>query len=143
MSSTPVDEAVIRRLYDGVWNDTDPAVADELVAPDYHIHDRDIADELSGPDLYRALADRTRVTFPDATFTVDDTVVGDGRVAVRWTMTGTHEGDELGVGPTGKRVTLAGIEINRFEDGLLAETWTQTDTLGLLQSVGAIPADET
>ena len=136
------DEERLRTLFEGVWNGADPSVADELVAPEYVIHDRDLAEELRGPDLYRALAEATRELFPDAAFTVDDTVAAGEKVALRWTMTGTHEGSVVGEEPTGRSIKLAAIEIDRFEDGQLVETWTQTDVLGLLEQVGAMPVTE-
>jgi len=129
----------LRRLFDGVWNGEDPSVAESLVHPDYLIHDRALAEERRGPTLYRALADGTREAFPDMAFAVEDTVAQGNRVALRWTMTGTHEGSIMGEEPTGEAVELAAVEINRFEDGLLAETWTQSDMLGLLEQVGALP----
>ena len=75
-------------------------------------------------------------------FTIEDTVTGGEKIALRWTMTGTHHGDMDGIDPTGLQVELSAIEINRFEDGQLIETWTQSDQLGLLQQLGAFPADE-
>lgn len=132
------NEAAIRRLYEGVWNGTDPAVADSLVHEDYLIHDRDLADELRGPELYRALASGTREIFPDASFAIEDLLADGNCVAVRWTMTGTHEGSMAGEEPTGDRVELAGIEINRFTDAALVETWIQSDELGLMEQVGAL-----
>lgn len=50
-ADTPVEAR--RRLYDGVWNGGDPAVADDLVHPEYYIHDRDVAEEVRGPVLYK------------------------------------------------------------------------------------------
>jgi predicted ester cyclase len=135
-------EASIRRLYEGVWNDTEPSVADSLVHEDYLIHDRDLADDLRGPELYRALASGTREIFPDASFAIEDLLQDGNRVAVRWTMTGTHEGSMAGEEPTGNRVELAGIEINRFADGALVETWIQSDQVGLMEQVGALPDDQ-
>lgn len=131
----------LERLYDGVWNGNDPSVVSDLVHPDYAIHDRDLADELGGPELYRELAARTRTIFPDAAFALEDVVAAPPSVAVRWTMRGTHDGPLFGVEPTGREVTLAAVEINRFEDGLLRETWTQSDQLGLMHQVGALPGD--
>jgi predicted ester cyclase len=131
----------ITRLYDGVWNGENPAVADELVAPNYYIHDREIADEMRGPDLYTQLATGTREMFPDMEFTIHDTVAMDDTVAVRWTMTGTHDGPGFGMEPTGETVAFDAIEINRFEEGKLRETWTQSDQLGLMQQLGAIPSE--
>lgn len=136
---TTQNEERLRRLFDGVWNDEDPAVAEEIVAREYVIHDRDLAAELRGPELYRALAEETRAIFPDATFTVEDAVAAGEKVTVRWTMTGTHEGPGLGVEPTGETVELEAIEIDQFEDGKLTQTWTQSDMLGLLEQVGAAP----
>jgi predicted ester cyclase len=51
-------------------------------------------------------------------------------------MTGTHEGSVFGEEPTGKEVELTAIEINRFENGRLVETWTQSDMLGLKEQLG-------
>lgn len=131
-------EASIRRLFDGVWNDADPAVADDLVHPEFVMHDRDVPEGLDGPDAYRWLADATRAIFPDAAFAIEDVLVDGERVAVRWTMTGTHEGEGLGVEPTGREVTLSAIEVDRFEDGMVAETWVESDVLGMLEQVGAV-----
>lgn len=126
----------IRRLFDGVWNDGEPGVADDLVAEDYTIHDRELAAELSGPTLYRALAEGTREVFPDAAFAIEDLLVDGDRVALRWEMTGSHEGSLFGEEPTGRAVTLPAIEIDHFDDsGLLAETWTRSDMLGLRRQV--------
>ena len=131
----------LRRLFDGVWNDEDPAVAGELVAADYVIHDRELAEQLQGPELYRALAEGTREVFRDMSFVIEDTVAAGEKVALRWTMTGTHQGSMMGEEPTGREVELKAVEINRFADGMLAETWTQSDMLGLMEQVGAMPGD--
>ncbi len=135
-------EKRLYELYEGVWNGANPDVADELVDSSYFIHDRDIAEELRGPELYKMLASTTREIFPDMSFTIDDVVAADDRVALRWTMTGSHEGSMFGIEPTGNRVTLTAIEINRFEDGKLAETWTQSDMLGLLEQLDAAPSSK-
>lgn len=132
----------IRRLYQDVWNGENPAVADELVHDDYLIHDRDLADQPRGADLYRKLAAGTREAFPDATFTIEDVFEADGKVAVRWTMTGTHEGDVHGIEPTMQEISMEAIEINRFEEGQLIETWTQADELKLMEQLGGIHRPE-
>ncbi len=138
MTTPEEHETRIHRLYDGVWNGNEPDIADELVHPEYVIHDRELAEELRGPELYRALADSTREIFPDMTFTIEDSFAAGDEVAVRWTMVGTQEGAMVGVEPTGERVTLRAIEIDRFEGGLLAETWTQSDMLSLLEQLDAV-----
>ena len=139
--ASPVENTErLRRLFDGAWNGEDTSIADELVAVDYVIHDREFAQQLRGPELYRALADGTREVFPDMSFVIEDTVAAGDEVALRWTMTGTHQGSMMGEEPTGRTVELKAVEINRFEDGKLAETWTQSDMLGLMEQVGALPS---
>lgn len=132
---TPKD--TLTQLYDDVWNGSNPDTATELVHEEYHIHNRELAAEMQGSALYRALASGTRDIFPDMTVTIEDMVVADGKIALRWMMTGTHEGGPMfNVEPTGQEVELTAIEINRFKDGKLIETWTQSDQLGLVQQLG-------
>lgn len=132
----------LHRLFDGVWNGEDPAVVADLVSEEYVIHDRELAQQLRGPELYRTLASMTRNGFSDMTITIEDSVAAGDRVALRWTMTGTHDGSVFGLEPTGKRIEYSAIEIDRFEDGLLAESWVQADMLGLMEQLGALPPTE-
>jgi hypothetical protein len=76
-------------------------------------------------------------------FTIYDTGAAAETVAVRWTMTGTHDVPRVGMESTGETVEFDAIEINRFKDGKRRETWTQSDQLGLMQQVGAIPSEQT
>lgn len=133
---------VIKRLYEDVWNGNNPNIVEELVHDAYVIHDRDLAEELRGPELYEALASSTCELFTELTFTIEDMIAADDEVALRWTMVGTHDGPLFGVGSTGEQVELTAIEINRFEDGKLIETWTQSDQLGLMEQVGALSATD-
>jgi predicted ester cyclase len=128
-------EEALMHLYEDVWNGNNPETADNLVHEEYVIHDRELAAEMQGPELYKALASGTREIFPDMKFTVADTVAAGEKVALRWRMTGTHQGLMFGVEPTGREVELTAIEINRFADGQLIETWTQSDQLGLMDQL--------
>lgn len=130
----------IRRLFAGVWDGENPDVADELVSSEYLIHDREIAER--GPELYKALASMSREGFPDMSFTIDGMIEEDDTIAVRWTMTGTHEGSFYGEEPTGTQVEYSAIEFDRFEDGKLLETWIQADILGLMQQIDAVPSSD-
>lgn len=139
---TDTNETVLRRLFRDVWNSERPESAKQFVHEEYLIHDRDLAEELRGPQLYQSLASVTREIFPDMEFTIEDTVASDDRVALRWTMRGTHDGPLFGIEPTGTQIKMSAIEINRFEDGKLIETWTQSDQLGLMKQVGALRSNE-
>ena len=62
-------------------------------------------------------------------------------VATRWSGRGTHEGELMGIEPTGKQVTVSGLTISRLEGGKIVEEFQNWDTFGLMQQLGAIKAD--
>jgi predicted ester cyclase len=73
--------------------------------------------------------------FPDLQITVEDMVAEGDKVAVRWRLRATHQGEFMGIPPTGNQVTMTGIDINRLEGGRLVERWGNEDMLGLLQQL--------
>jgi predicted ester cyclase len=75
--------------------------------------------------------------FPDASTSLETLVADDDNVVVVLTITGTHSGPLMGIEPTGKRISVRGIQVGRYEDGMLVERWGSTDQLGLLQQIGA------
>lgn len=75
----------------------------------------------------------------DIHFEHDDVITVGDKVAHRWTFAGTHRGEIMGIEPTGRSVTVKGIEMNRIADGKIAESWAISDALGLLEQLGAEP----
>jgi SnoaL-like polyketide cyclase len=61
------------------------------------------------------------------------------KVVSRNTVTGTHQGEYMGIPPTGKSVTYNEIFIARFAGGRIAETWGVVDVLSQMRQLGAIP----
>jgi predicted ester cyclase len=61
-------------------------------------------------------------------------------VAMTWTATGTHQGELMGIAPTGRSVTITGIGVDRISGGQIVESWGNYDALGMLAQLGAIPA---
>jgi predicted ester cyclase len=131
-------EERIRRLVDGVWNRTDPSVADELVHEDYTLPAEDLPGDFTGPNLYRGLAEETHEAFDDLTFEIEQVLVDGDEVAVRWTMSGIHSGPLFGVAPSGEEVEVQGIEIDRFADGQLVASWIHTDEKEILEQIGGL-----
>jgi len=127
-----------RRYNDEVLNRGDLDLLAELVAPDYVDHMAG-GPELRGPEGLRRFIAAFLAAFPDARFTVHDRVVQGEKVAVRWSMRGTHRGAFNGIQPTGRTVTTTGLAIHRFVAGRLAESWEQFDALGLLQQLDTRP----
>jgi predicted ester cyclase len=77
--------------------------------------------------------------FPDMRVEIDDILADGEKVAHRFTFYGTHRGEFLGVPPTGKMVTAAGIHINLFAAGKCIEVWQVLDTFRFLTEIGAVP----
>jgi steroid delta-isomerase-like uncharacterized protein len=77
--------------------------------------------------------------FPDHQRTVEDQFTDDVHVVTCWTATGTHQGEFMGIAPTGKRVTITGISIHRICGGRIVEEWQEWDTFGLMQQLGVVP----
>ena len=112
------------------------AVVDKYYAPDFVFHSG--AGDLN-LEQYRQVATIYPKAFPDIDSTVEDIVAEGDRVAFRYTWRGTHQGEFMGVAPTGKKVSILGTTIVRIAGGKIAETWALDDTLGLMQQLGAIP----
>ena len=136
--SLDTNKALTRRTYDQVLNDRRLEEIDELVVAAYDEHDP-LPDQREGRD---GLKDRVRMLVEGLapTFTVEDIVAEGDRVVVRWTNSGRHVGDFLGMPPTGHSYAIAGINIYRIEDGQLAEHWHVIDQLAMLQQLGLVPA---
>lgn len=130
--------ALVRRYFDQVLSDGDVTLVPELFADDYVGHDPSLPPLLLGSAGVALHAVATRVAFPDQRATVDDTFTAGDRVAVRFTVHGTHLGSLLDVAPTGKRVAVQGVAIYRVAGGKIAEGWVGFDLLGLLGQLGLL-----
>jgi len=144
LTAPPVDteanKAIVRRSFEEVMNKGNLAVVGEIIAEDYIGHDP-ATPEVSGIEGYKQSAVMFRTTFPDLQFTVEAQTAEGDMVVTRWTGTGTHQGEFMGIPPTGVLGTVAGIDIHRIADGKIAESWANWDILGLLQQLGVIPPD--
>jgi steroid delta-isomerase-like uncharacterized protein len=136
--STEENRALIRRLYEDVFNQRNLALVDELCTSDQAFHNPPTT--LHGREEFKQLLSLYLTAFPDARFTVEDVIAEGDRVASRYTFRGTHQGELMGIAPTGKQVTVSGIIMNRIVGGQVAEGWLNFDALGMLQQLGAIPA---
>ena len=133
---------VVRRFVEEVMNGGDLEAADELVAPDHINHDPTAPAVSPGPKGVKELIGIYRAAFPDIRFETGEMICEGDTVAHRWTFTGTHKGEMMGVEPTGRRVEVAGVEMNRVEDGRISASWTVSDSLGLMRQLGLTPRPE-
>lgn len=131
-------KAMVRRELEEVYGAGNLDVVDEIVSTGYVGHDSAIPEPLRGPGAVKQAAAGYRAAFPDLRLTIESQIAEDDVVVTRWTATGTHQGELFGIAPTGKQATVSGISIDRFSGGKVAESWTNWDTLGLLQQLGAV-----
>ena len=96
--------------------------------------------KLVGLAGFRTLFYPVRAAFSDINFVVQEVVEAGDAAAVRWTCTGKHTGDQMGIAASGKTVAFGGMAIVHFRDGKISESFDQWDRLGFLTQIGALPA---
>lgn len=131
------NKALVRRLYEEVFNGRRLEVVDEIAAEDYEEHD-----PLPGQGAGReGLKQRVTMLVEglSSRFTLHDVIAEADRVVVRWTNNATHSGTFLGIPPTGRTCSVAGIDIYRLDGNRMAEHWHVVDQLSMLQQLGLLP----
>jgi steroid delta-isomerase-like uncharacterized protein len=115
----------------------------ELYAPDYVIHGGEVyglpPTFTPGVEGLKQLFTTVWTAFPDEQAVVEDLIAEGDKVVSRFTFRGTHQGEFMGIPPTGKVVTVTGIYISRCAGGKVVEDWRQVDDLGWMQQLGVIP----
>ena len=134
--SAEANKAALRRLVDEAYNAGQMSAAGELLAPSFVGHSP-VGDRFGREEWKQGLL-MLRTTFPDYRLAIEDVVAEGDRVVWRWTMHGTDEGGLAGRPPTGRRATMHGINIERFEDGRIVESWTASDHTPMLQALGIL-----
>lgn len=128
---------ILRRLAN-VINSGDLTGLDELV--DDKIRYRTVdGREMHGLDEYKQLLSINLQAFPDFEVSIEEmAAVGNNKVFKIWKITGTHEGDYLGIPPTDRKVELLISTLDRFEGGKLVDQFDFFDNLTLLKQLGAV-----
>jgi predicted ester cyclase len=142
VSALEENKRVVQRAFDSMseGRDTFEAEHDEIYSPELVGHFSgmppiDIA-------MHRMFGLATYDAFSDLKRPVEDMVAEGDKVVARWTSVGTHDGSFQGIPPSGKTVTTSGITVFRLENGKIVEEWSESDMLGMLQQLGAIPSPE-
>ena len=110
---------------------------DQLVTPIVLDHDPAPEQALGGATGFKAFFAMLREAFPDIRLSVEHMIAHEDAVAIAYRIEGTHRGTFAGVAPTGKRVSARGMQIARYENGMMVERWGSSDGLGMLEQIGA------
>jgi len=136
--STEDNKALIHRVNEEGLNQHNPALVDEMCAPNFVFHNG--SRTIQGLPAYKRYLAPFFSAFPDAHFTTEAMVAEGDTVAVRRTFRGTHKGSLMGIPPTGRQVTISDIVMLRVANGKFVEAWNNIDELGLLRQLRVIPA---
>ena len=135
------NKAIARRFVDDFYNAGNLDLLHELCAPNYAVHDP-AAPQGTDLETWKEVVRQYRLGLPDIHMVIEDLLAEDDKVAVRWTARATHTGELMGIPPTGKQATIAGMTIHRIADGKIVETWWNWDALGTMQQLGLLPTPE-
>lgn len=130
------NKEVVRRLFEEYFNEGLVDRLGEVVSPDFAGPGGQ-----RGPAAFATVLSALRAGFPDIVYTVEDVVAEGNRVAVRWTWRGTHTGQFRTYPASGKKVANTGFAIFEVADAKVVRSWLETDRLGFLLSIEAIPYD--
>jgi steroid delta-isomerase-like uncharacterized protein len=112
----------------------------EVYADDIVMHEPD--EDVRGIEGLKQYVSMIRSALPDLHLTLEDDIAEGNKVVSRWRAQGTHQGELMGIAPTGNQVAITGITIHRIEDGKIVEEWENWDALGLMQQIGAVASPE-
>jgi len=133
------NKVVVRRYIEEMLNPGNFALADQFFSADSIFHGPNLP-EVRGREARRRFFASLREAIPDYRLTVEELIAEGDKVAMRWSDTGTHRGEWLGVPASGKRICGSGTTTFRLVDGKITDEFVQADVLGFLQHVGAAPA---
>jgi steroid delta-isomerase-like uncharacterized protein len=133
------DKAIVSNLFEECWNKKNLDAADQYVAVNSIDHNQMNPDQPQGLEGTKQGWASVMNAFPDMRVTISDSVAEGGKVVVRATMQGTHQGEFMGVPATGKKVSAEFIDIVRIDGGKIVERWGLLDMANVMQQLGLMP----
>lgn len=139
MTTTEDNKAVVDAFIQALFTKGDLSAVDRYLTDDFVAHDPPMAGMSGDGAGFREAATTIRAALPDWHSDVHLLVAEGDYVVEQFTASGTHRGEFMGAAPTGRTVTLPGINIFRLRGGKIVERWGTLDTLGFLTQLGVIP----
>ncbi len=131
------NKAVVRRFFEELLSTDDLAVVDELLSPGFRFYFAGSPEPMN-LERYKEFLVARRAAFPDRRFIVEDMIAEGEKVSARFTMRGTHKGEFRGIAPSGKEVTMTGIDMIHLAEGKMVEDRVEVDQLGMMQQLGVL-----
>ena len=134
------NKAVFRKVVNEIFIKGNTDLVDEMLAPGFIEHEELPPGIPGGREGLKQMIKMFRSAFPDFNTTIEDMVAEGDKVVVRWTWSGTHKGDFMGIPPTGRSVSFGVIDIVRIVNDKFVEHWGLMDSSKLMQQLGVVPA---
>jgi steroid delta-isomerase-like uncharacterized protein len=135
---TEENKELERRMYEEIFNKKNMGAVEQFYATNW-TSDTLLPGMASGIEGMKQQHAMINAAFPDMQVKLEDVIAEGDKLACLWTATATHKGEFMGMPPTGKRVTMRGIHIDRIASGKIVQTWGLSDALGLMQQLGMKP----
>lgn len=132
------NKQIVRRLHEEAWNEGNMDTVDELLTKNYVEHNPSVPDQIRGPEAYKGNVSAFRDAFSGFEIVAEDVIAEGNIVVYRHTGRGTHDGEFMGIEPTGNSFEVSGVVLHRIEVGQIAEAWVYVDVLGLLAQLGVV-----
>jgi len=116
------NKANVRRQIEEMWNKGNLDLAEEFFTPDFVSHDPFSSEEIRGPEGFKQFVATSRAPFPDLHMRIEDQIAEGDRVATRYVISGTQEGEVQGMPASSKRIEVSGTGIDRISGGKYAES---------------------
>ena len=129
------NKVIVLRSFEEIWNKRNLSVIEEIYAVDYIGHIAASAEAIRGPGGLKRFAAMFQLVFPDIYFTIEDQIAEKNKVATRWRVSATQQGELMGIPPRGEVIALMGVSIQHISDGKIIESWDNWDALSMLQSL--------
>ncbi len=134
-STLETNKALVRRNFEVIWSQCNLEVVGEILAPDYVGHIATLPDAVRGAEAFKQVVMLYHFSSPDIRFEILDQVAEGSKVATRWIARGTHQGEFMGIAPSGQTLSVTGMSFHRIENGRIQESWDDWDALALLQNM--------
>jgi predicted ester cyclase len=137
--SVEENKVIVRRFYEEVMNNGEVELLDEIMDEDFDDRGEALFGSPQGREVIRQGIIATRSILPDLHVSIQEMIAEDDMVGVRGIMRCTHQGEWLGVTPTGNELTWKGIAMFRLAEGKLMQRWFNSDGLSIVQQLGLVP----
>jgi steroid delta-isomerase-like uncharacterized protein len=134
-TSPAANKATSRQFFEDIVAGGQIDLIPDLVTPDFTLHLPALPTPVRGQVALVRFVETLRLAFPDIRYTLEREMCDNNMTALRWHMTGTHQGEFRGIPASGNTVTMQGVSLFRLEEGQIAEIWINENDLGLLEQI--------